>query len=335
MTGAIVIQAAKDADIPEGVFSLLQGKSNQTSIALVTHPLIKAVGFTGSLNGGKAIYDAAAKRTEPIPVYAEMGSTNPVFILPKILEEQRSILAEKLAASNLLSAGQFCTNPGILVSLDSDNTRNFTNDFSSFISKANADSMLTESIYNNYNAGIQKLLETEDVQVIASGKENDVQKSATAYMFQTTGDNFLSNGKLVHEVFGPASIHVTAATKEELYEIAKKLPGQLTISIWGTEEDLSENTALVQELELKAGRIIFNNVPTGVEVTHAMVHGGPYPATTDSRSTSVGTTAIYRFTRAVCYQNSPQEILPDALKNENPLHIWRQVNGAFLNGAIN
>jgi len=195
---------------------------------------------------------------------------------------------------------------------------------------------LTREAYRlQKNALQQKLLETENVQVIASGKENDVQKSATAYMFHTTADNFLSNGNLVHEVFGPASIHVTAATKEELFKIARKLPGQLTISIWGTEEDLSENTALVQELELKAGRIIFNNVPTGVEVTHAMVHGGPYPATTDSRSTSVGTTAIYRFTRAVCYQNSPQELLPDALKNENPLHIWRQVNGAFLNGAIN
>ena len=335
LTGAILIKAAKDADLPAGVFSLLQGKSNQTSISLVTHPLIKAVGFTGSLNGGKAIFDAAAQRTEPIPVYAEMGSTNPVFILPKILEQQRAALAEKLAMSNLLSAGQFCTNPGILVSVNSDDTQNFTNDFSSFISKATADSMLTENIYNNYNAGIKKLLGTADVKVVASGKENDVQKGATAYMFQTSADNFLSNENLVHEVFGPASVHVTAASKEELYEVAKNLPGQLTISIWGTDEDLAENKDLIHELELKAGRIIFNNVPTGVEVTHAMVHGGPYPATTDARSTSVGTTAIYRFTRAVCYQNSPQDLLPAALKNENPSQIWRQVNGKFTNGNIN
>ncbi|MEO6720111.1 MAG: aldehyde dehydrogenase (NADP(+)) [Ferruginibacter sp.] len=335
MTGAILIQAAKDSDVPEGVFSLLQGKSNQCSISLVTHPLIKAVGFTGSLNGGKAIFDAAAKRSEPIPVYAEMGSTNPVFILPKILEQQRSALAEKLALSNLLSAGQFCTNPGILVSVDSADTKSFADDFSVVISKANADSMLTENIYNNYNAGIQKLLASEDVKVIASGKEDGLKKAATAYMFQTSADNFLSNENLVHEVFGPASVHVTAASSEELYEVAKRLPGQITISIWGTDEDLAENTALIHELELKAGRIIFNNVPTGVEVTHAMVHGGPYPATTDSRSTSVGTTAIYRFTRAVCYQNSPQDILPEALKNENPSHIWRQVNGKFTADEIN
>ena len=334
ITGAILIQAAKDAGMPEGVFSLVQGKSNQCSIALVTHPVIKAVGFTGSLNGGRAIYDAAAKRTEPIPVYAEMGSTNPVFILPRILEEQRAALAEKLAISNLLSAGQFCTNPGILISQQSESTSNFLTEFSSVISKAAAGDMLTVNIYNNYNAGIQKLLNSQDVATVATGTPGASNKSATAYMFQTSAENFLSNENLVHEVFGPSSVHVTATTEAELYEVAKKLPGQLTISIWGTEEDLTENAALIHELELKAGRIIFNNVPTGVEVTHAMVHGGPYPATTDSRSTSVGTTAIYRFTRAVCYQNSPDQILPDALKNNNPLGIWRQVNGKLSDVAI-
>ncbi len=334
MVGKIIIDAAKETNMPEGVFSLLQGKNNECSINLVTHPLIKAVGFTGSFNGGKALFDAAVKRAEPIPVYAEMGSVNPVFILPEILQQQATILAEKLAASNLLSAGQFCTNPGIIISLKSPDTAIFLAHFAACIKNANADSMLTNNICNNYISSIKKLSGAEDISLVSTGKESSVEMSATPQMFQIEAKHFLLNKDLWHEVFGPASIHVIADNEEELYAVATQLTGQLTASIWGTENDLAVFANLAKELELKAGRIIFNNVPTGVEVTHAMVHGGPYPATTFSNTTSVGSNAIYRFTRAVCYQNSPQQLLPDALKNENPLHIMRQVNGAYNNEAI-
>ncbi|MEO5893251.1 MAG: aldehyde dehydrogenase (NADP(+)) [Ferruginibacter sp.] len=333
LVGKIIVEAAKEYHLPDGVFSLLQGKSNECSISLVTHPLIKAVGFTGSFTGGKALYDAAAKRTEPIPVYAEMGSVNPVFILPEIMQQQAPALADKLSGSNLLSAGQFCTNPGIIISLQSAGTDSFLSAFAGSVQNAAANSMLTDNICNNYNAGIKKLINSGDAVLQSAGKET-VAGSATPHMFQTSATSFLANKELWHEVFGPSSIHVVAASEEELYAIAKELTGQLTVSIWGTEVDLSAFAGLATELELKAGRIIFNNVPTGVEVTHAMVHGGPFPATTNSMTTSVGSNAIYRFTRAVCYQNSPQQLLPGALKNENPFHIWRQVDGVLSNKEI-
>jgi len=333
LVGNIIIDAAKKCGMPEGIFSLLQGKTNECSIALVTHPLIKAVGFTGSFTGGKAIFDAAAARKEPIPVYAEMGSVNPVFILPEIMQQQPAALAEKLAGSNLLSAGQFCTNPGIIVSVKSNDTTAFIAHFSDRVKNAVAEHMLTESICKNYTSGIKKLQGFADVQVQSSGQENG-EKSAIPYMFQISATGFLSNPDLWHEVFGPSSIHVIADNEEELYAVARQFTGQLTASIWGTENDLLTYATLGNELELKAGRIIFNNVPTGVEVTHAMVHGGPFPATTNSQTTSVGSNAIYRFTRAVCYQNSPPQLLPGALKNDNPLHIWRWVNGEFSNGPV-
>lgn len=334
LAGQIIIEAARSTGMPEGVFSLIQGRSNACSIALVTHAFVKAVGFTGSLTGGRALFDAAAKRTEPIPVYAEMGSVNPVFILPGIMQQQAVSLAEKLAASNLLGAGQFCTNPGIMVSLRSSETENFLRGFSGCISKAPAESMLNENIVNNYNAGVEKLINTGNIELQASGQETEVLIPARPRMFQTTAINYLSNLELSHEVFGPSSIHVVAGTEEEVYAVARQLTGQLTVSIWGTAEDLSNYSGLVAELELKAGRILFNNVPTGVEVTHAMMHGGPYPATTNSQATSVGSNAIYRFTRPVSYQNFPQQSLPDALKDENLLGIWRLTNGTFTNQPL-
>ena len=334
MVGAIIVGIAKEHNMPEGIFSLLQTAANETSIYLVTHPLIKAVAFTGSFTGGRALYDAAAKRTEPIPVYAEMGSTNPVFVLPGIMQNDGDALAEKLAASNMLSAGQFCTNPGIIISLQSPYTDNFLSRFSARIKNAVAETMLTENIYSNYHKGIGKLMVAEGVKLKAFSKGNEIARTAAPYMFETTAKTFMENNVLSQEVFGPASIHVIAATEEELYAIAKALPAQLTASVWGTEKDMDTYANLMNELELKAGRIIFNNVPTGVEVTHAMVHGGPYPATTDSRTTSVGTTAIYRFTRPVCYQNFPENLLPDALKNDNPLKIQRLVNSNITTGNI-
>lgn len=328
----LIIDAANETGMPDGIFSLLQGVHYEISIQLVTHLLIKAVGFTGSFSGGKALFDAAAKREEPIPVYAEMGSINPVFILPEMLEQKGAELAVKLAASNTLSAGQFCTNPGVLISVESDNTNNFLSQFAEAVENANAECMLTDKIHSGYYAGVEKFSGVAGVEKVSKkSKEDNV---AAPHMFKTPASNFLNNETLFEEVFGPSSLHVIAGKREELFSIAEKLPGQLTISVWGTENDLRQYKNLLNILELKVGRLICNGVPTGVEVTHAMVHGGPYPATTDSRTTSVGTNAIYRFTRAVCYQNYPDDLLPVALQNKNPLNLWRKVNGVLSNETV-
>lgn len=329
----IIYASVPICGLPDGVFSLIHTTDNEASIELVTNPYIKAVGFTGSLKGGKAIFDAAVRRTEPIPVYAEMGSVNPVFILPGIVREQPAELAEKLAMSNLLSAGQFCTNPGLIISLKSDATEQFLQQFAIHIQNAPAALMLTEPICKGFRAGVDALQQNDKLDKLASGKDATGDYIST-YMFRVTGKDFLADKNLSHEVFGPLSIHVIAEDETEMFAVAAALEGQLTCSVWGTAEDLAANTKLFRQLELKAGRIIFNNVPTGVEVTHAMVHGGPYPATTDSKTTSVGTNAIYRFTRAVCYQDCPQDLLPEELKNENPAQLWRMVNGNYTNEDI-
>ena len=332
MIGKLIIEAASEISMPEGIFSLLQGVNYETSINLVTHSLIKAVGFTGSFAGGKALFDAAAKREEPIPVYAEMGSINPVFILPEMLEKNSADVANKLAASNTLSAGQFCTNPGLIISPSSKNTNQFLSTFESAIEQSTPEQMLTNKIHNSYYNELEKFSDVSGVETLV--KKTKEENVAAPNMFKTTAENFLNNKVLFEEVFGPSSLHIVAGSEEELIAIAKKIPGQLTITVWGTNNDLEIQKKLLNLLELKAGRLIINGVPTGVEVTHAMVHGGPYPATTDSRTTSVGTNAIYRFTRAVCYQNYPDNLLPDALKNENPLKIMRKINGAFTNESI-
>jgi len=332
LVGKIIIEAANETGMPEGIFSLLQGAGYETSIKLITHPLIKAVGFTGSFAGGKSLFDAAAKREEPIPVYAEMGSINPVFILPEMLEKNGADVANKLAASNTLSAGQFCTNPGLIISPSSKNTNQFLSTFESAIEQSTPEQMLTNKIHNSYYNELEKFSKVNGVESLI--KKSKEESAATPHMFKTTAENFLSNKILFEEVFGPSSLHVVAGSEEELIAISEKIPGQLTITVWGTNNDLESQKKLLNLLELKAGRLIIKGVPTGVEVTHAMVHGGPYPATTDSRTTSVGTNAIYRFTRAVCYQNYPDNLLPEALKNENPLKIMRKVNGSFTNESI-
>jgi len=333
LVAKVIVDTAAKCKMPTGVFALLQGKTNACSIALVTHPLIKAVAFTGSFKGGRALFDAAAKRDEPIPVYAEMGSVNPIFLLPGCLQKNAASVAEKLAASNLQNAGQFCTNPGLVFSVRSTHTENFLSSFANVIKNSNAEHMLSENICNNYNASIRSLLVNESAKLRSYGKEIN-SDNAVAHMFQTDAKTFLANKELWHEVFGPASIHIVADDAKELLMLAKSLQGQLTASIWADEEDMELAKDLATILELKAGRVIMNNVPTGVEVTHAMVHGGPYPATTDGRTTSVGSAAIYRFTRPVCYQNFTDQLLPDALKNSNPLNIPRFVNGKVSDEKI-
>jgi NADP-dependent aldehyde dehydrogenase len=291
--------------------------------------LIKAVAFTGSFKGGKSIYDVAAQRDEPIPVYAEMGSINPVFILPEILQQRGDEIAKNLAASNLLSAGQFCTNPGIIIANENADAENFQKSFAACISNASGEVMLTDSIYNSYQQNINKLSQSNVATLNQAGNNAGKESAAAPNMFVTSVETFISTSDLHEEVFGPFSLHINAKDKNELMKIAESLKGQLTITIWGTENDISNFSELINYLELKAGRIIINGVPTGVEVTHAMMHGGPYPATTDSKFTSVGSTSIYRFTRPVCYQNFNDAFLPQELQNENPLNIVRMINGEY------
>lgn len=325
---SIIFEAAGEEKMPEGIFSIVYGSGHEAGTQLVTAPAIKAVGFTGSFTGGRALFDAAAKRKEPIPVYAEMGSTNPVFILPKILAQKTDEIARALAVSNTVSAGQFCTNPGIMVLENSPAGKTFQQKYSEHIHNTAPAAMLTEGIFNNYENRMKMISEKQNVSVLASSQSKTSGKAA-AYVFETSADKFLNDHDLSEEMFGPSAIQVAADNDRDLIEIANALPGQITVSVWGTDEDIAEHKELFDILELKAGRIIVNGVPTGVEVSPAMNHGGPYPATTDSKFTSVGTQSIYRFTRPVCYQNYPKSLLPEELQEGNPLGIWRLVNGVF------
>jgi NADP-dependent aldehyde dehydrogenase len=313
--------------MPEGTFSMVHGKSTAVGLAIVRHPLIKAIGFTGSYRGGKALFDVANSRPVPIPVFAEMGSTNPVFILPRALRERKENIAKDLAASVTLGVGQFCTNPGLV--FYQDQQQNFADSFAKVLQETTPGVMLTSYIQEAYQAGVSKLSKTKGVKTLVEGKVKGEGCYAPAYLFQSTADTFLNDHTLEEEVFGPSTLSITVDSREQLLKVANQLGGHLTATLHATEEDLIEYKDLISVLEQKVGRLILNGYPTGVEVTHAMVHGGPFPATTDSRSTSVGTDAIKRFARPVCYQNFPQSLLPDELKDDNPLAILRMVNGKW------
>jgi alpha-ketoglutaric semialdehyde dehydrogenase len=332
LVGNCIAEAARKAGMPDGVFSLIQGKSTESGKALVMHPLIKAVGFTGSLAGGKALFDLAVKRDEPIPVYAEMGSVNPVFLLPAKLQEDVEGLAKSLVASNTLGIGQFCTNPGVIIMLKGELADQFLAQYTTALTAATGGAMLTDTIHNSYCKGITAWGSLPSLKALGKGVGSD--NAAIPHAFSVSGADFLKDASLAEECFGPVALHVIADDASQLLEIARQIPGQLTTSIWASQTDVSEYKELFDILEEKAGRLMINNVPTGVEVTHAMLHGGPYPATTDSRTTSVGSQAIYRFTRPVCYQNFPQELLPAELLNSNPLNIWRKVDGGLTKDAI-
>lgn len=332
--GECISRAADKTAIPPGVFTLLLLDSLDSAIRLVTHPLVKVVAFTGSFTGGKAIFDAAVRRTEPIPVFAEMGSVNPVFILPGKLKECGDDIAKTLVFSNTLGVGQFCTNPGLMIMINSALANEFNTSFQKYLCDSPGETMLSDMVYENYCKSINNYCVHPHLSVLAQGRKRDLFNEAVPHSFKISGKEFLKHNELSQECFGPSSIHVLADSDEQLFDIAGNLPGQLTVSVWASEQDFTQYDQLFKILENKAGRIIINNAPTGVEVSHAMVHGGPYPATTDSRSTSVGSQSIYRFTRPVCYQNFPQQLLPPELKDNNPLFIRRKVNGEFENKKI-
>lgn len=329
-TNALIAQAISSAiekcNLPKGIFSSLQG-GIETGQLLVQHPLVKAVGFTGSYRGGKALSDLANSRPEPIPVYAEMGSNNPIFILQEKLKSDYEAIANTIANSVNLGAGQFCTNPGILVLQKSEATTAFLEALKSAFNGLQAATMLNEGIFNAFEKGKKACINAKGVELQLEGdKESGVWKGIPAFATVSARD-FIENKHLQEEIFGPFTLAVIADSDQEISEVASHLQGQLTATIMGNEEELNQAEGLVDILSQKAGRVIFNGVPTGVEVCPAMHHGGPFPATSNSIFTSVGTDAIKRFARPVAFQNMPEALLPTELKTGNPLNIWRTVNG--------
>lgn len=329
LIGGAIQEAVKAAGLPEGVFSLLYSADNALNIALVTDPRIKAVGFTGSRAGGVALMQACAARPEPIPVYAEMSSINPVILLPAALKARGADIGKAFAGSLTLGAGQFCTNPGLLLAIDGSDVDAFAEAAGIAVKGAAASTMLTPGIHAAYQRGIETLSSHADVKPVARGQEPTGPNQAQAGLFQTHAKAFAANHKLQAENFGPSSLLVRCKDADELASLLEALEGQLTIALHMDAADHAIAAELMPVLETKAGRILVNGFGTGVEVAHAMVHGGPFPATADGRSTSVGSLAIERFLRPVCYQDMPQGLLPEALRDGNPLGLWRRTDGAL------
>ncbi len=322
LVAGAILEAAKKTNMPDGVFSHLNDSGFEVGRQLVSASAVKAVAFTGSQKGGKALYDLAGQRNEPIPVFAEMGSINPVIILPGALENVE-VLAQQYAASITLGSGQFCTNPGLLLGLESSKLDAFKNLLKDQIASIVPTTMLNEGIFKNYEAKKLATMEQAGVEVISASEQSSGKTSGIPLVASVSGNEFIANPKLHEEVFGPFSLLVVCNDDNQLGEIASSLEGQLTITIMGSEDDLVKNAKVIDTLTSKTGRIIFNGVPTGVEVCSSMQHGGPYPASTDSRFTSVGTGAIKRFVRPISFQNWPDSLLPAELQNSNPMEIWR------------
>ncbi len=333
MAGAIAA-AVQKAGLPVGMFAEVRSDSVEGGQYLVSHPLVKAVGFTGSFAGGKALYDLAAKRPEPIPVFAEMGSVNPVFLLPQKLENAAEDMAKQYAASLTLGVGQFCTNPGILVVPNHHHLHRFFAVLQEQVSGTAPAPMLHNGIAAAYHKNKSALLGQAGVGILAEATETMAQGYGNAVVATVKAIDFLANEELGHEVFGPFGLVITYDTAEEVIALARKLQGQLTVTVLAEKEDLNHHQQLIELLTDKCGRLLLNGFPTGVEVCYGVQHGGPYPASTDSRFTAVGPDAIKRFARPLSYQSWLDDYLPDELKNSNPLGIWRTVNGTLTRDPI-
>lgn len=329
LVGQLVRESVQECGLPEGVFSLLLDPGTEVGVALVQHPLVKAVGFTGSHRGGRALMDLAAARREPIPVFAEMSSTNPVFILPGALRGSADSISTGMFASLTLGAGQFCTKPGIVFLPENDDAVTFVDKLKNLVVGSGQFTMLTNGIRSAYQSATTHRKTEAGVTLLAARTESadDQRLGVGAAVFEADTDSFLRNPDLAAEIFGPATLIVRHSSRTQVLELARHLGGHLTATLHGTEADLHEFSDLLAILKDKVGRLVFNGFPTGVEVSHAMVHGGPYPSTSDGRSTSVGSQAIFRFCRPVCYQGFPESTLPDELRDRNPLGIWRMVDG--------
>lgn len=326
LVGRAIVDAVTSTGLPAGTFSLLYGLGPELGAALVADPRIKAVGFTGSRAGGMALVSAAAARPEPIPVYAEMSAINPVFLLGGALADRAADLGGAFVGSLTLGSGQFCTNPGLVIAIDGPDLDTFVAAAGEAVAATAPTAMLTPGIAENFRNGVAAA-EKEAV-LVARGSEVDAPAvSCRAALFTTDTANFQSSEALQAEVFGASGVIVRCADVAEMSRVAASMEGQLTATIHADESDYDQAGELVEVLELKAGRILFNGWPTGVEVGHAMVHGGPFPSTSDSRSTSVGARAIERFLRPVCYQDAPKSLLPSAIADGNPDGLWRRIDG--------
>ncbi|MEX2534768.1 MAG: aldehyde dehydrogenase (NADP(+)) [Trueperaceae bacterium] len=355
-----ILRAAKETGMPEGVFNLVHGRSNEVGGALVRHPDTQAVGFTGSLRAGRALFDLAAARPQPIPVYAEMGSVNPVVLLPGALAERAADVAKSAAAAVTLGVGQFCTNPGLLIGVNGAELEEFAGEVAAALASTPPATMLYGGICQAFRGGVERLRGHEGVELLESPAAKSLSgpidtpadsgqrgpngaptatapngpNDTPAYLFRADGATFLANQELQEELFGPATLLVACRDEAELREVVGSLAGSLTATLQTGDGDQELVKGLLPLLERRAGRVIFNGMPTGVDVGHAMNHGGPYPATTDSRSTSVGSAAIHRFVRPVSYQEAPAEHLPEELRDENPRGVLRMVDGWYTREGL-
>jgi NADP-dependent aldehyde dehydrogenase len=329
LVAVAINRAAAACGLPPGIFSLIHGEGQTVGLALVQHPLAAAVGFTGSHTAGRALFDAAVARPRPIPVFAEMSSVNPVFLFPGAMRERGAAIATGLAGSFTLGIGQFCTKPGLVFALRGPDTDAFTQKLAAAVQAAPCGTMLTPGIRSAFFKARAKVTAIPNVQLLAGGgtRADGSRTEAQPTVATTTARNFLAHPELATEAFGPFTLLIIAESTDEFLACARALEGQLTATVHGTPDDLDVARPLLAELEQKAGRIVINGFPTGVEVSPAMNHGGPYPATTDVRFTSVGTAAMLRFARPVCYQDLPDKLLPPALQNTNPLGLLRLVDG--------
>jgi alpha-ketoglutaric semialdehyde dehydrogenase len=321
LAASAVLNAAQECRMPEGVFAMIEETSVEIGLDLVRHPLMRAVGFTGSTRAGRALFDAANSRPEPIPVFAEMGSLNPLFVLPGALQKRWEPIATGLAGSVSLGTGQFCTKPGLVITQQSSISGQFASRLGEEFSKMPKGRMLNDTISKRFEESLAKA-------------KDYIQTEGGAYLLVTEGKKFGEERALHEEIFGPATLLVQCENTDELLELAGKLDGQLTATIHAEPEDEALSGRLLRVLREKAGRIVWNGYPTGVEVSPSMHHGGPYPATTDSRFTSVGAAAIQRFARPVCYQGLPQELLPVELQDTNVRRIWRMINGTLTKDDV-
>ncbi len=331
-----VLRAVQQCGLPAGTFALLQGAGYEVGLELVRHNQTQAVAFTGSVAGGRALFDAAAARPRPIPVYAELGSTNPVFVLPGALAQRAAQIAADYVGSVTLGVGQFCTNPGLVVGLRGEPLQRFVAAASEAAAAVQPATMLHAGIQRSFKSGVERIAATVGVSPAgcSTAEAADDRTEAGCALFTTDATAFQRSPHLAEEVFGPASIVVQCETRDELQQIAAGLDGHLTATLHGTEDDLNEYRDLVALLETKVGRLVFNGFPTGIEVCPAMHHGGPYPATTDSHFTSIGTRAILRFARPICYQNFPDFALPRELQNQNERGIWRMIDGELTREGL-
>ena len=331
LVATAILKAAKKCNMPDGTFSFLIGEGNSIGLALARHPAVKAIGFTGSFTGGTSIYKTVqTEREMPIPVYAEMSSINPIVILPELLEQQSKKLAGQIAGSVTLGVGQFCTNPGLIFYVQSNTSFIFEEALIREMEGIDAGLMLNTNICKSYYENLSKVSKEKNVEQLLVKESKETQNLGATGILKVSAKDFISNKNLQTEIFGPATLLVACLSETEMQQALHSLHGQLTGTIYGTEKEISANASLIETLQSKVGRLIFNGVPTGVEVSHAMVHGGPFPSTSDSRHTSVGADAIKRFVRPVCWQDCPDEFLPPELKRNNPLKIMRKVNGKYI-----